>query len=51
LKTKESASADEQSNTVNPGNPFQVIAPEEKQQDYSKICLQQDSASTTSSMS
>jgi hypothetical protein len=51
LKTKESASADEQSNTVNPGNPFQVIAPEEKQQDCLEISLPQDSASATSSRS
>ena len=51
LKAKESASADEQSNTVNPGDPLQGIAPEEKQQDCLQTSLPQDSASTTSSMS
>jgi hypothetical protein len=51
LKAKESARAGEQSNTVNPGDPLQGIAPEEKQQDCSQIYLPQDSASATSSMS
>ena len=51
LKEKELASADEQSNTVNLGNPLQVSAPEEKQQDYSKISLQQDFALTVYSIS
>jgi hypothetical protein len=37
--------------TLNPGHPHQGIAPEEKQQDYSKIYLQPDSASIVSSMS
>ena len=51
LKEKESASEDEQSNTVNLGDPLQGIAPEEKQQDCSQTSLPQDSASSTSSMS
>jgi hypothetical protein len=51
LKAKESASADQQSNTVNPGDPLQGIAPEEKQQDCSTISLQPDCALITSSMS
>jgi hypothetical protein len=50
-KGKAAATTDGQSNTVNPENPLQVIAPEEKQKDCSQISPPQDSASTTSSMS
>jgi hypothetical protein len=37
--------------TFNPGHLLGVSAPEEKQQDYSKISLQQDYALSVSSMS
>jgi hypothetical protein len=48
---KAAATTDGQSNTVNPGDPLQGIAPEEKQQDCSTISLPQNSALITSSMS
>jgi hypothetical protein len=51
LKGKAVATADGQSNTVNPENPIQVLAPGEKRQDCSQIYLQQDSASIASLMS